>query len=167
MVAATRSPTWMPLALAGPSGIPATYSLYLASTPAAWEGTRAVRVWWAAVDVDMEALPDRRVVVDFDLRGPRPGRYWLVLERPALVSICFEDPCLDERHYVYLRAETAALYQVYMGRLLLRDAVDDGALDLSGQPDLVRAFSRWFTWSHFAPVVRAASARRASHPEPG
>jgi hypothetical protein len=40
--------------------------------------------------------------------------------------------------------------------------VDDGALDLSGQPELVRAFSRWFTWSHFAPIVRAASARRAS-----
>jgi hypothetical protein len=110
----------------------------------------------------MDALPDRRVVVDFDLRGPRPGRYWLVLERPAHVSICFEDPCLDERHYVYLQAETAALYQVYMGRRLLRDAVDDGALDLSGQPELVRAFSRWFTWSHFAPIVRAASARRAS-----
>ena len=84
-------------------------------------------VLWISRHVDMEALPDRRVVVDFDLRGPRPGRYWLVLERPALVSICFEDPCLDERHYVYLQAETAALYQVYMGRLLLRDAVDDGA----------------------------------------
>ena len=68
---------------------------------------------------------------------------------------------------MYLRAETAALYRVYMGRLLLRDAVDDGAVDLAGQPDLVRAFSRWFTWSHFAPVVRAASARWASQPEPG
>jgi DNA-binding HxlR family transcriptional regulator len=119
-------------------------------------------VLWISRHVDMDALPDRRVVVDFDLRGPRPGRYWLVLERPAQVSICFEDPCLDERHYVYLQADTAALYQVYMGRLLLRDAVDDGALDLSGQPELVRAFSRWFTWSHFAPIVRAASDRRAS-----
>jgi hypothetical protein len=55
-----------------------------------------------------------------------------VLERPAHVSICFEDPCLDERQYVYLQADTAALYQVYMGRLPL------------------------------APIVRAASARRAS-----
>jgi DNA-binding HxlR family transcriptional regulator len=119
-------------------------------------------VLWISRHVDMDALPDRRVVVDFDLRGPRPGRYWLVLERPAHVSICFEDPCLDERQYVYLQAETAALYQVYMGRLLLRDAVDDGALDLAGQPELVRAFSRWFTWSHFAPILRAASARRAS-----
>jgi len=119
-------------------------------------------VLWISRHVDMDALPDRRVVVDFDLRGPRPGRYWLVLERPAHVSICFEDPCLDERHYVYLQAETAALYQVYMGRRLLRDAVDDGALGLSGQPELVRAFSRWFTWSHFAPILRAASARRAS-----
>ena len=47
------------------------------------------------------------------------------------------------------------------GRVLW-DAVDDGALDLSGKPELVRAFSRWFTWSHFAPIVRAAAARRAS-----
>jgi DNA-binding HxlR family transcriptional regulator len=121
-------------------------------------------VLWISRHVDMDALPDRRVVVDFDLRGPRPGRYWLVLERPAFVSICFEDPCLDERHYVYVQAETAALYQVYMGRLQVRDAVDDGAIDLSGQPELIRAFSRWFTWSHFAPIVRAASNQRASDP---
>jgi DNA-binding HxlR family transcriptional regulator len=121
-------------------------------------------VLWISRHVDLDALPDRRVVVDFDLRGPRPGRYWLVLERPAFVSICFEDPCLDERHYLYVRAETAALYRVYMGRLPLRDAVDDGALDLSGQPELVRAFSRWFTWSHFAPIVQAASARRVARP---
>jgi hypothetical protein len=54
-----------------------------------------------------------------------------------------------------------------MGRLSLRDAVDDGALDLSGQPDLVRAFSRWFSWSHFAPIVQAASAGRVSRPGSG
>ena len=63
-----------------------------------------------------------------------------------------------------MQAETAALYQVYMGRLLVRDAVDDGAIDLSGQPELIRAFSRWVTWSHFAPIVRAASNQRASDP---
>jgi hypothetical protein len=100
--------------------------------------------------------PPIPVWVDFDLRGPRPGRYWLVLERPGHVSICFEDPCLDARHYVYVQAQTFALYQVYMGRVSLRDALDDGAVDLSGQPELVRAFSRWFSWSHFAPIVRAA-----------
>jgi hypothetical protein len=133
-----------------------------ADAPAQAELDPDLLVLWISRHVDMDALPDRRVVVDFDLRGPRPGRYWLVLERPAHVSICFEDPCLDERQYVYVQAETAALYQVYMGRLRLRGAVADGALDLSGQPQLVRAFSRWFTWSHFAPIVRAASARRAS-----
>jgi DNA-binding HxlR family transcriptional regulator len=113
-------------------------------------------VLWISRHVDKEALPDRRVVVDFDLRGPRPGRYWLVLERPGQVSICFEDPCLDERHYVYVQAQTFALYQVYMGRVPLRDALDDGAVGLAGQPELVRAFARWFTWSHFAPIVGAA-----------
>jgi hypothetical protein len=58
---------------------------------------------------------------------------------------------------VYVRAQTFALYQVYMGRVALRDALDDGALGLSGQPELVRAFSRWFAWSHFAPIARAAA----------
>ena len=73
------------------------------------------------------------------------------------MSICHEDPRLDERDYVYVQADTRALYRLYMGRVALRDALDDGNVSLSGLTSLVRTFSRWFTGSNFAPIVRATT----------
>ncbi|MGH9119620.1 MAG: hypothetical protein ACRD0A_17615 [Acidimicrobiales bacterium] len=117
-------------------------------------------VLWISRHADVGALPIPRVVVAFDLRGPRSARAWLVLERRIGVSICYEDPLLDPRDYVYVQAETEALYRVYMGRLSLTDALDDGSVILSGLASLVRHFSRWFTWSNFAPIVRRAASER-------
>jgi hypothetical protein len=48
-----------------------------------------------------------------------------------------------------------------MGRLSLRDALDDGSIRLSGLSSLVRSFSRWFTASHFRGQVRSASLDRS------
>ena len=118
-------------------------------------------VLWISRHIDTNALPNRRVVVAFDLAGPRSTRAWLVLEQGLGVSLCHADPLLDDRDYVHVQADTRALYRVYMGRIALRDALDDGSVRLTGLNDLVRAFSRWFTWSNFAPIVRARSVRIA------
>jgi DNA-binding HxlR family transcriptional regulator len=115
-------------------------------------------VLWISRHIDADALPTRRAVVAFDLRGPRSSRSWLVLEKPAGVSICHEDPRLDQRDYIYVQADTRALYRLYMGHLTLRDARDDGSVRLTGGGALVRTFSRWFKGSHFAPIVRATTA---------
>ena len=74
-------------------------------------------VLWISRHIDADALPTRRAVVAFDLRGPRSSRSWLVLEQPAGVSICHEDPRLDQRDYIYVQADTRALYRLYMGHL--------------------------------------------------
>jgi DNA-binding HxlR family transcriptional regulator len=116
-------------------------------------------VLWISRHIDVEALPRRRGVVAFDLRGPRASRSWLVVERPGGVSICHEDPRLDQRDYIFVCADTRALYRLYMGHLTLRDARDDGSVMLTGRSDLVRTFSRWFTGSHFAPIVRSTAAK--------
>jgi DNA-binding HxlR family transcriptional regulator len=117
---------------------------------------------WMSRHVAADELPSRRVVVDFDLRGPKPGRLWLVLERGSEPSICLTDPCLDEDAYLYVQAETRELYRVYMGRADLSSALSSGDIQLSGAPALVRQFRTWFTWSSFAPAVRAATAQRAA-----
>ena len=115
---------------------------------------------WLSRHVAPDELPFRRVVVDFDLTGPRSGRIWLVLERGSEPSVCLTDPCLNEDAYLYVQAETRELYRVYMGRLDLPTAIGNGAVRLDGAPALVRQFRRWFTWSAFAPTVRAAAAQR-------
>ena len=54
----------------------------------------AVLTWWLAQRVDPGAVPAGPVVLAFDIRGPRPQRVWLVLERGAPPSGCLEDPGL-------------------------------------------------------------------------
>jgi DNA-binding HxlR family transcriptional regulator len=120
-------------------------------------------VLWISRHIDASALPTRRVVVAFDLQGPRPSRAWLVMERGVGVSVCHEDPLLDERDYVHVQADAPSLYRVYMGRQSLQDAIDDGTVKLTGLSGLVRGFYRWFAWSNFAPIVRAATSGRP-HP---
>jgi DNA-binding HxlR family transcriptional regulator len=112
-------------------------------------------VLWISRHVAVEHLPARRVVIAFELRGQRPGRLWLVLESEG-ASICYEDPGLPTD--VWVRADTEALYRVYMGRTSLTEAVDDGRVSLHGTIAMVRNFPRWFTWSHFAATVRGSGA---------
>lgn len=111
-------------------------------------------VLWISRHVAVDQLPAHKAVVEFDLDGPQPGRAWLVLE-PTGVSICHADPGLQPGRYVFVRGQTAALYRVYMGRCDLRAEVAAGQLIIAGEPALVNAFPTWFTWSHFAPTVRA------------
>lgn len=111
---------------------------------------------WMSRHVAADRLPARRVVVDLDLHGPRPRRLWLVLEHGSEPSVCLTDPCLDEDAYVYVQAATSELYRVYMGRTDLPTAIERGEVQLSGAPSLVRRFRTWFTWSAYAPAVRAA-----------
>jgi DNA-binding HxlR family transcriptional regulator len=112
-------------------------------------------ILWISRHVAIEAVPTRKTVIAFGLDGPQPGRLWLVLEQSG-ASICHADPGLDPANYVHVRGEVAALYRVYMGRGDLADEIVAGRLTLAGDPDLIRAFPIWFTWSNFSPTVRAA-----------
>jgi DNA-binding HxlR family transcriptional regulator len=114
-------------------------------------------ILWISRHIAREALPPRKAVVDFRLSGPRPGRLWLVVE-PAGASICHADPGLDPAAYVHVEGEVAALYRIYMGRRDLAEEIAAGGLVLAGDPDLVRAFPTWFTWSNFSSTVRGARA---------
>jgi putative sterol carrier protein len=81
-----------------------------------------------------------------------------VLE-PDEASVCLHDPGLGVDAFV--TADTEALYRVYLGKLTLRQAMRDGRVKVEGGPSIVRAFPGWFTWSQFAPVVRAGARQTA------
>ena len=111
--------------------------------------------------VDREQLPLDRTVVQFDFRSPKK-RYWMVLE-PAEVSVCLQHPGFDVD--LEVSVDTATLYRVYIGRADLGGAMKARKLALSGPRALQRGFTRWFTWSAFAPAsaprTGAAGPRRA------
>jgi DNA-binding HxlR family transcriptional regulator len=120
-----------------------------------------VLLWWMRRRVHRQRLPARRVVVQFDFRGQRTGRYWLVLER-ADVSVCLQHPKFDVD--VFVSADIAGFYRVWLGRATLGEAIRSGAVRLEGMPALTRAFPHWFAWSPMADAVRGALARRAPAP---
>ncbi len=114
---------------------------------------------WISRHIASDRLPDRRVVTQFEFRVPRRRRYWLVLE-PDEASVCLHDPGFGVD--VFVGADTEALYRVYLGKLTLREAIRDQLVTVEGARSMVRSFPSWFTWSHFAPTVRAAASQAAS-----
>src|SRR5262245_51400667 len=113
---------------------------------------------WMARHVDREQLPLDRTVVQFDFRNPKK-RYWMVLE-PSEVSVCLQHPGFDVD--LEVRVDTATLYRVYIGRAELGGAMKARKLAISGPRPLQRGFTRWFTWSAFAPASRSADGRRTA-----
>ena len=97
---------------------------------------------WIQRRVVLNALPNRRVVIGFELRRSRTRKhYWLVLQ-PGEVSLCPDHPGFPED--VQVTAEVAALYGLFLGITRLTDAIDDGGIRVDGPPSLIRAFPRWF-----------------------
>jgi DNA-binding HxlR family transcriptional regulator len=115
-------------------------------------------LWWMLRRIAVDKLPPHRLVIEFDFRGARTARFWLVL-RGEDVSLCLEHPGFE----IDLRvaADVASLYRVWLGRISLAEAIRAGTLKLDGMPAFVRAFPTWFTWSPMADLVRARRAEPA------
>lgn len=110
--------------------------------------------------LNLETLPDHQVVVQFDFRGDRDARHWLVLE-PGAPSICWDHPGFEVD--LYVNSDTVALHRVWLGHRTFATAIRDGDIELFGEPALARAFPTWFALSMFAGVEPAfATASRAS-----
>ena len=106
--------------------------------------------------INVERLPERRVVVRFDFRGVprasrRPTTWWLLLQRPD-VDLCLKDPGFDVDLVVH--ADVTALTRVWMGDVRLGDAMRQQLIRLDGLRVFVRAFPTWLALSSFAGVPR-------------
>ncbi|HEY7479896.1 MAG TPA: helix-turn-helix domain-containing protein [Gemmatimonadales bacterium] len=110
--------------------------------------------------LNVDRLPERRVVVRFDFRGvPRASRcpttWWLILQRPE-VDLCLKDPGFEVDLIVH--ADAAALTRVWMGDVRLTDAMRQDLIRLDGLRIFRRAFPTWLALSSFAPVPRPRPA---------
>ncbi|MGE5595119.1 MAG: winged helix-turn-helix transcriptional regulator [Hyphomicrobiales bacterium] len=117
-----------------------------------------VLVWWMHGQMDPEVPPGGKVVVEIEFPDCR-AHYWLVLE-PDDISVCLTDPGFATD--LVLRTSVRTMYLVWMGRRDLREALRAGAIELAGEPRLVRAFPRWLRLSPVRPAVVAAMAKQAS-----
>jgi DNA-binding HxlR family transcriptional regulator len=91
-------------------------------------------MWHAHGRFNTDDLPDRRVVIHFELVD-RPERYWVVVE-PVGCSICEADPGFEVD--VIVRAELADLYRIFYHQLPVASAVKSGWVTFEGESALVR-----------------------------
>ena len=106
-------------------------------------------MWDMQRRINLDKLPPRRIVVQFELLGAQRKIYWLVLEKPQ-PSICLEDPGFEID--LVVTADSLALHRVWMGRLDIADALRKDQIKLEGPVDLKRAFPGWLALNLFAGV---------------
>jgi hypothetical protein len=105
-------------------------------------------MWRVRQGIVEEALPPRRIVVEFNFPGAQRGRrIWLLLD-PAGSSVCERDEGFEVD--LVVTADIGEFMRIWMGRSTWDDAKAAGKLTLAGPPELVRAFPTWFGLSPFA-----------------
>src|ERR1700686_5236617 len=104
----------------------------------------ALLIWGLRRRVDLNALPDRHVVLRFEFSGVPASRtkfriMWLTLGRSG-VDVCMKDPgfAVD----LTLRGNIRDYVEVYLGHTKWRD-VAGTALQLDGDLQIARAFPVW------------------------
>jgi DNA-binding HxlR family transcriptional regulator len=121
-----------------------------------------VLMWALRRRVDRDALPDRRIVVCFELSGvarARTGRrlYWLILEQ-AGVDVCNKDPGFPVD--VTITGPIASLIAVYLGYATWR-AETAKALSIAGDPKIGARIEAWLRFDRLVgrdlPIVPPAA----------
>ena len=111
----------------------------------------ALLVWDIHRRVNIELLPEERVVVQLDFHGASTGTYWLVLEHPE-PSACMWDPGFEVD--LFVAVDTIAIHRVWMGMTSIAECVENGQIELNGLTAHVSAFPSWFKFSVFSRVKR-------------
>ena len=114
-------------------------------------------LWWMRSRVNLQYLPQDRVVVQFDFHGAKTVSYWLMLARDD-VTICLTHPGYEID--VLVVADLSTFFKVWLGKLDYDEVLDTRDLIVTGAPRLTRGFPTWFARSVAAPAVRASRAKR-------
>jgi DNA-binding HxlR family transcriptional regulator len=119
----------------------------------------ALLIWGLRHRVDLNALPNRRVVLRFEFSGVPATRtkfriMWLILERSG-VDVCMKDPgfAVD----LTLRGNIRDYVEVYLGHAKWRDAAGT-TLKFDGDLKIARALPVWLQ-------LETASRRNAAAPQ--
>jgi DNA-binding HxlR family transcriptional regulator/putative sterol carrier protein len=115
----------------------------------------SVLVWWMHARLDTSDLPGQRHVFHIQFTDD-PHQFWIVIESGD-PSVCLTDPGFEVD--VVITSDVGSLFQVWMGRLPLREAMRSGRIRFSGPAALTRRMPRVFQLSPLAPLVAANPSR--------
>ena len=110
-------------------------------------------MWWLRKRVEGDKLPEKQIVVQFDLYGGRLGSSvhsaWLLLT-VSDVTLCLTDPGFEVD--VLVTADLAVFFKLWWMRISYHDAINDYDFRVEGTPRMMRNFPVWFGWSTTAPA---------------
>jgi DNA-binding HxlR family transcriptional regulator len=109
-------------------------------------------VWWMHSRLDTSDLPGRRQVLYFRFTD-QPKRFWVVIESGD-PSVCVSDPGYDVD--VTITSDVRSLYEVWLGRVRLADALRTGRVELAGSSAITRRMPAVLRLSPVADLVRTA-----------
>lgn len=114
-------------------------------------------MWDMRRNLDIDHLPDRRVVVQFNFTdNPLSGAVWWLIHDPvAGADLCSVDPGFDVD--LYAHSDLKTMTAIWMGLERLQSAVDRNALLLVGDQPVARAMQNWLKLSPFAPEEKQVS----------
>lgn len=114
-------------------------------------------MWDMRRNIDRDALPDGRTVVQFSFPDvPAGNRHWWLVLTPGGADVCDVDPGFEVS--VTVTAGLRQLIRFWRGELTWADALRSGAVELQGPAPLRRAVPTWFTLMPFAAVPRPLTA---------
>jgi hypothetical protein len=116
-------------------------------------------LWWMHERVNVEKLPQERIVIQFNFHGAEICTYWLML-KPDDVTICMTDPGYEIN--LLITADLATFFKLWLGRIEYDEALRNCDVTVEGIPKLVRDFPNWFLWSLAAPAVRKTRVTKNS-----
>jgi hypothetical protein len=123
--------------------------------PATAQRDPTLILWWLRHRIEVRSLPERQVAIEFALALDGSDRQWLLLAAGVEPELCQEDPLIGDDRYVFVEAESGALYPIARGARSWTDAMADRSVRIYGKPDLVAALPHWFL-----PVERDEDARQ-------
>jgi DNA-binding HxlR family transcriptional regulator len=103
-----------------------------------------------------EPLPRRKCTIQFqypELPAARQN-WWLVIDSGA-VDLCAFDPGFEID--LLVRSPLRTMTAIWMGMAKLRREIEDGHLELDGDPSIARAMQQWLGLSPFAKGPDAGS----------
>jgi DNA-binding HxlR family transcriptional regulator len=105
----------------------------------------ALLMWAMKREINLDAIPLQKIVLQFDFRGLTKGRrtarsWWIIIENRE-VDVCQKDPgfAVD----VLISADLGAFTYVRAGYTPLHPALKQGTINFEGNGDFVRQVPTW------------------------
>jgi DNA-binding HxlR family transcriptional regulator len=123
------------------------------------EADPALLMWDVRRSVQLDRLPDERVVAFFRYRDAEEGkRAWWLVAQPDGADLCFTDPGFQVD--LQVDAEARAMAEVWIGQIELGAAMRSKRVRIAGPDHLVRSLPDWLGFSTFAYDDPAAELGR-------